>query len=578
MDHQDENGILLPFRQDASFFCRCAERYLDEEDLLPAMQYARKAYEMEPDNMEYAVTFAEALNRMHRYEESISVLLLLRPFDQLPFDAQFGLASDFMGMEEFEAAQQCAEQCMKNADDEEYIMRCAELLDLLDDKEELEIRIGLEEGEDIQLLRAIRFAKAQQLCGNDDKALAFLREMKKHYASSDILDMELAMLLYTQKEYHEAEQILFGIFKRNSWHIRAHLLLAILYRAEGKPQEAEEELNRTVIDPDASPEELGYAGVVFLEFEKIDRAIDALERLREFLPYDKDMLHELAYCYLKRGERKKAEDAYHILKLSDESDTVASYYEQAIRTESPESFLKSWSIHYDVPMAEYLARKNRIMTVMQGGEDAIRQVWANDPSFHGLIRWALHSMIVPFRKAVIHMLAVIRDDEAERMLRSVLMSYRHGDDEKQFVFGVLLSIDAKPPFALYLGGSWQYGAVAPMTVPDRLPRSYSYVMWNIQNVRKRVEEAGDDGSVITDHLIDVAVRVFILYANSFEGYYPRLTRQQEEALSAAFVLLAVGSTEGCEITIEMLSNWYQVSRRRLENALQRVYRQLHEKE
>ena len=39
--------------------------------------------------------------------------------------------------------------------------------------------------------------------------------------------------------------------------------MALLYHAEGRNQEAEEELSRTVIDPDASPEELGYAGAVY---------------------------------------------------------------------------------------------------------------------------------------------------------------------------------------------------------------------------------------------------------------------------------------------------------------------------
>ncbi|MBR0081372.1 MAG: tetratricopeptide repeat protein [Clostridia bacterium] len=577
MEGKDENGMILPFRQDAAFFCRCAERYLDEEDLLRAAQYARKAYELEPDNFEYAITHAEALNRMRRYEESVQVLLLLRPFDELPEEALFGLASDFMGLEEFAAAKQCAELCLNTACDQEYIERAAELLDLLDDKDELEYSIGLEEGEDCKLLEGIRVAKTLQLSGRTGEAIEMLRSMQQQYPASDILDMDLAMLLFSVKANQEAEAVLFGVLKRNSRHIRAHLLMALLYRAEGKQREAREQLDRVIMDPDASPEELGYAGTVFIEFDQIDRAVDSLERLEEFIPYDKEMLYQLGYCYLKQGDRQKAEETYHTLKLSDESDTVASYYENAIRTEPAESFLKSWTLNYEVPTAEYLARRDRLQTVAQAGDDAIRQVWKNDPSFRALIEWALFSVIVPFRKVIVHMLTVIRDAEAERLLRRFLMSYMHGDEEKQFAFGALLSMEAEPPFALNMGGSWQYGAVAPMTVPDRLPRSYSYILWNIQQAKLRAREVDPaQEALVSDHLLDVAMRIYILYTNSFAGRYPKLTPAQEEAFSAAFLLLAVGSVENAEITPEMVCAWYHVSSRRLENALKRIFRQLKE--
>ena len=572
MEQNGDNGVILPFRQDASFYCRCAERYLDEDNLGSAAQYARKAYEMEPDNIEYAVTLAEVLNRMRRYEESAQVLLLLHPFEQLPSDALFGLASDFMGLEEFTAAQQCAEFCLNADGDPEYADRAEDLLDLLDDREELEIQIGLEEGEDCKLLEGVRVAKSMAISGRMDDAIKMLQGMKEQYPASDILDMELAVALFTVKSYVEAEQVLFGIFKRNSRHIRAHLLLAVLYRAENKHGEAQEELNRTVIDPDASPEELGYAGAVFTEFQEIDRAIDALERLREFLPYDKDMLHQLGYCYLKKGDRVRAEQAYRTLRESDESDTVAAYYEEAIRTEPPEAFLKSWSLHYEVPTAEYLKRKDRLQTVAKAGESAIKQVWEKDASFRGLMQWALFSVIVPFRRIIVKMLTLIGDAEAERLLRRFLMSYAHADDDKQFVFGALISMNAEPPFALYIGGTWQYGSVTPLTAPEKMPRSYGELLRSIQHAGEYAKMAGDPP--LSEHLCGVAERVFLLYMHSIEGRYPKLTPEQGDAMAAAFVIMAIGSEEQKTATPEQVCKWYQVSRRRLENALQRIFRQL----
>ena len=331
----------------------------------------------------------------------------------------------------------------------------------------------------------------------------------------------------------------------------------------------------TFVDPDASPEELGYAGAIFIEFDEIDRAIDSLERLREFLPFDKDMLHQLGYCYLKKGRREQAEQTYRMLLESDESDTVAAYYENAIRTTEPDDFLRSWSLHYDVPMYEFLKRQRRLQQVAEGGIEAVKELWQNDPSFHDLLRWALFSQLVTFRKAVVRMLAIVGDEEAQKLLRRFLISYDQSDEEKQFVFGTLLSLEAKPPFALYMGGQWQYGAVQPLSVPEKLPRSYAFVLWNIQQVKHKAEAFDQKhGALVTDRVIEVAIRIFLYFTASLDHRYPRLTPAQENAMSAAFVLLALSSLDLSNIPPDMLCDWYGISRRRLENALQKIFRQL----
>lgn len=575
MENKESNGILIPFAQDADFFHRCACRHIDEGDILLAAQYARKAYHMDSSDPEYTLTLAEVLNRMHRYEDSIQVLLLSNPSAELSSESLFGLASDYMGLEEFEAAGKCAELCIEREPDGPYADRAADLIDLLEDQEDLEIQIGLDEGEDIRLLSCIRAAKVMHFSGDDQKAVQFLEGLSEQYAESDILDMEIATALFASSEYEAAEHRLFRIFKRNSKHIRANLLMALLYHAEGRHDEAKEQLDRTIIDPDASPEELGYAGAVFIELGEIERAQNALERLREFLPYDKEMLHQLAYCYLRNGDRKKAEEAYHILVLSDEDDSVAAYYEEMIRKQPEEEFLKAWPLNYDVPVGELVLRQRRLQEVAQGGIEAIRSVYQRDPAFRDLLRWALFSPMIAYRKPVIRMVAVCGGKDTEFLLRKCLIAYNLGDEDKQFAFGSLLSMEAKPPFALYMGGVWQYGAVQPLSVPDKLPRSYSYILWNIQQAKHKAETvAPNEAGLISDRVLEVGVRIFLFYTATLGRKYPKLTPAQEDAMAAAFVLLALSSLDQTEISPDMLCNWYGISKRRLENALQRVFRQL----
>lgn len=575
MEDKETNGILIPFAQDADFFHRCACRHIEEGDILLAAQYARKAYHMDPLDTEYSLTLAEVLNRMHRYEESLQVLLLSHPFAELSSESLFGLASDFMGLEEFDAAGKCAELCIEREPDGPYADRAADLIDLLEDQEDLEIQIGLDEGEDVRLLAGIRTAKAMHFSGDDAKAARFLEGLSEQYPESDILDMEIATALFANNEYEQAEHRLFRIFKRNSRHIRANLLMALLYHAEGRNDEAKEQLDRTIIDPDASPEELGYAGAVFIELDETERAKDALERLREFLPFDKEMLHQLAYCYLKTGDRKKAEETYHILLLSDEDDTVAAYYEEMIRKQPEDEFLKAWPLNYDVPLGELISRQRRLQEVAQGGVEAIRSVYQRDPEYRDLLRWALFSPMITYRKPIIRMVAVSGGSDTEFLLRKCLTSYNIGDEDKQFAFGSLLAMEAKPPFALYMGGAWQYGAVQPLSVPDKFPRSYSYILWNIQQAKHKAETAAPkEAALLTDHVMEVGVRIFLFYTAALGRKYPKLTPAQEDAMAAAFVLLALSSLDQTDISPEMLCNWYGISKRRLENALQRIFRQL----
>ncbi|MDR9829892.1 hypothetical protein RCJ22_30380, partial [Vibrio sp. FNV 38] len=125
---------------------------------------------MDPHDVEYAITLAETLNQILRYDDSIRVLLTACPVNEMPSDALFGLASNFMGLEEFQAAGQCAEICLQKEKNGPYADRAMDLLDLLDDREDLEYQIGLAEGEDINLLEQIRYAKAMQFSENADKA------------------------------------------------------------------------------------------------------------------------------------------------------------------------------------------------------------------------------------------------------------------------------------------------------------------------------------------------------------------------------------------------------------------------
>ena len=450
MKHDRETGVIIPFQQNAEFYFQRGNKYLMDDDLPKAEQYLRKAYEMEPNHTEYMLTFAEALHRLHQYEESLGVLLVsLGGVEDPQSEVLFGVASDFIGLEEFYAAKQSLKFCIQREPDGPYADRARDLLETIENEPELEAQIGLMEDEDINLLDIIHLAKAKHFSVDDESGLNMLLKASEQYPNSEMLDMEIAIMLFSMREYDEAKKRLFNLFKRNSKSVRGNALLALIYHAQKQETEAKLQSKKIQIDEECSPEELGYAAPILMELGEYERAQYALELLRDSLPYDKEMLHQLAFCDYVLGKKREAEQIYETLTYRDENDSVAAYYRKHIKEDSDAEFRRDWTINYDVPIREAVLRQRRIRDVATAGVEALHQAWNNDKEFRSILKWALYSPLSPSLRGTAKMLSMIRDNDAERALRAFLLRFDQTDSDKQFVFGLLLGMEAKPPFSLY---------------------------------------------------------------------------------------------------------------------------------
>ncbi len=574
MTDERETGVIVPFQQSTEFYYQRGSKYLTEpEDLSKAEQYLRKAYEADPTREEYILALAETLYRMHRFEESLSVLLSsLSDSNRNSSEMIFGIASVFMGLEEFRAAEQCLHLCVEKDPDGPYADRALDLIELIEDAPELETQIGLTGAEDIALLDAIHRAKSMYISGNDEASMQLLLSLSDQYPNSEILDMEIAIMHFSLREYDEARKRLFNLFKRNSKSVRGNALMTLLYHVQKQEREAKEQSKKILIDGDCSPEELGYAAPILMEIGEYERAQYALELLRDALPYDTEMLHQLAFCYYVQGRRRDAEQIYDDLVQRNEDDSVACYYKKHIREDSEADFKRGWTINYDVPLREAVIRQRRIRDVATAGVEAVRQAWNNDKEFRSILKWALFSPLSPSLRGTAKMLSILQNPDAERTLRSFLIRFDQSDEDKQFIFGLLLGMEAKPPFSLYYQGEWQYGIARPMVVPQHLPVSYESVMNMISEFPALVRENIRYSELtIPNDLCDVATRIFFFYVSCFkDGKLPHISRPQEDALAAAFIMMGLGALQTTSIGPDVLLDVFDVSARRLENALKRV--------
>ena len=564
---QDRDNILS-FDQGAGFYLRTGRRQAEAGNLIRALSHLRLAHEKDPDNPEITIALAEIMNRMQRFEESIAVLMGLGRLEALPPDGLFGMASNFIAMEEFGPARMCLEYYLKADPEGAYAADAADYLDMMDDTPEMNWQLGLDEGEDLDLIAHIHYAKTLHVSGRDREALRHLLDLEERYPRSLWLQMEIALSEYCLEENEACEQRLFNILKEDSHYVRAKCLLALLKRGEGKKREAREILNSIPIPADGTTEELGNLNVMLLELEDYVRAEECGETLYKIIPYDPLTLHELGYTKYMLGKAREAADLYRRIVEMDPHDTVAGWYLAAIQAEpDPKRGGKGWTIQYDVPYRVAAERLRRMGETFAKGPEYLAKRWAEDGEFRDLVGWALVSPLAPDKHGIITILVVAGDREAERLLRAFLLRADQSDEDKQIAFGALHTFDGAEPHAMFYNGLWQFGEVIHATLPADLPKPYMKIFQRLARCAEEID--------CPEKTAEFAQRAFYYFVLAQKGKYRRISPTQEDAFTAAFVCMAVHFLEQ-QITEEALCEAFDITARRLNNALKMIFTTLEE--
>lgn len=559
---QDRDNILS-FDQGAGFYLKTGRRQAEAGNLIRALSHLRTAHEKEPENAEITIALAEILNRMQRFDDSIAVLMGLGRLEALPPDGLFGMASNFIAMEEFGPARMCLEYYLHSDPDGAYAADAADYLDLMDDTPEMNWQLGLDEGEDMDLIAHIHYAKTLHVSGRDREALRHLVNLEERYPRSLWLQMEIALCEYCVEEYEAAEQRLFNILKEDRSYVRAKCILALLRQGEGKKREAREVLRSIPLPVDGTTEELGNLNVMLLEAEDYARAEECGAYLYKLLPYDPLTLHELGYAKYMLGKADEAAGLYRRIVEMDSHDTVAAWYLAAAQAEpDPKRGGKGWTIQYDVPYRVAVERLRKLGEAFEKGPESLKKRWTEDPSFRDTVAWALASPLAPDKHGILTILAVVQDREAERMLRAYLLRSDQADEDKQLAFGALHTYDGAEPHAMFYNGLWQFGEVIHATLPADLPRAY-------MNVFQRLAHCAEE-IACPERTAELAQRAFYYFVLAQKGTYRRISPTQEDAFTAAFVSMAIRFLEQDVSEVE-LCEAYDVTSRRLNNALKIIF-------
>ncbi|MCL2672543.1 MAG: hypothetical protein FWF10_11010 [Clostridiales bacterium] len=566
----EDRGIILPFSQNADFYMNRSERYLDAEDYPRAIEACRKAFELEPNDPEIGLSLAELLNRFHRFEDSLCILLASPTFEEMPADALFGLACNYMALEEYEEAKCCLEEYLEYGEDCSFPEEANDSLDYLEDTRNLLMQSDVKSVAELDLIPRIRAARAM---GDQEgqECLGALLELEKEYPDSQYLAFYIAQAEFSAQKTAEAEQRIFRILKKDKNCVRAICLQALLHISRGETEQAREDVARVKDAYIMGPQDLRALAAIHLELDDAALARKYLDKLELYAPYDPIALHMRARLSAGSGEREAAAEIYRTLLAVDVHDNIASYYLEALQRDDYPSDSRDWSPGYEVPIREAM-RRLRLFESMNGTRmDAFQEKWDSEREFRDLVRWALQSAFVTHKIPLFQLLSRMEGWEAEHILRLFMLRMDQSDMDKAHALRALREKAPIVPVRMYIQGRWQTGTLRETVLPENLPTSYACIL-------DRIERAGEE-DVFPKEVCEVAAQVCILYLSLLEDRYPRITMAQEDALAAAFLCWAANAILGGDDirTIDSICEYYTVSPARLNNAMKKLMRLLEDK-
>lgn len=560
MTTNNEMGQIIPFNQGAEFYLRKGRGYLEQNEYVNALKSIRKAYLMGRGNVETSLALAEVLNRMQRFEESTRVLLMIDA-EKTPSEVLFGLANNYIAMEEFEPAKACLEQYISANTEGAFVDEAEDLLDLLEDETELALQIGLPQTDDVHLIEDVHYAKSLHFCELDKDAKKYLTDIEQEYPDSIYLQTEIALLQLNLKEYVEAEQRLFGLLKMDSKNTRVLCLLALVQYTQGRIEDAEETMSRVVINASTSLDDLGHAASLYIELQQYNKAVQILELMLKIMPYDKLALHQMALCKYQLDDRIRSCQIYQTLVDMDETDTVAAFYLKLVKGKDSK-LKKRFMTSYEVPYTELVSRLKYIRDSFNRSEEETKNDWATDAELRGLLRWSLFSQISPIRTHIIQTLGSMDDDESKYLLREFLLRMDVPDSAKSVAAGALSATGFHGSFCIYMSGKWQFSVMDTLNIPQNLIPSYERVL--------EIIVSEPDKQSLPKNTTQFATRIFFYYYSVLGDDVKGLNHDQIQSMAAGFILMALHAQQDSR-TADDICDMFGISMRRLNNALTKIF-------
>lgn len=486
-----QNSNVLSFNQPAEFFIKKAEKHIDAGNLLEALALYRCVLGMEPKNVEYLLNIAQIYSEMGLYAESNDVLLKIAKYGNTPTECLFALGCNYMGMKNYELADEAFEQYLAIDPEGEYAEDIDELFDIIDEEEYEE-----EEGalHDISRRMIIDEAQEGKQCldkGDYKNAIRHLENVVKKDNKLFSAMNNLALAYFFDGKKQKAVQITEKVIASQPHNLHACCNLALFYSDINDHARASIYLSKLDGLVDIAPEDMHKVALTYCELGYHEKAYKWFLKIMAFQPYDIRILHFCGIAALNCGQYAEALSCFiKILKI-DPHNSLAVYYKTQAEEAKKNGCHRELEYVYQVQFDEIKRRISYLNECLKKKEENLKTKWTGDSYFSSIITWGLNYGDEYIKKIVLEILSMFSDEKAEEAMRDFLLKSTENDDIKNDVFMYLKRMGAKEPYVAYIKGSIAEVRVGTISEDIKtLPEPYAQALAIfIKKVRDRYEDS-----------------------------------------------------------------------------------------
>lgn len=485
-----QNGNILSFNQPAEFFIKKAEKHIDAGNLLEALSLYRCVLGMEPQNVEYLLNIAQIYSEMGLYAESNDVLLKIAKYGNTPTECLFALGCNYMGMKNYELADEAFEQYLSIDPEGEYAEDIDELFDIIDE-EEYE-----EEGtlHDINRRMLIdESCKGKQYLDKGDykNAIRHLENVVKKDDTIFSAMNNLALAYFFDGKKQKAVETSERVIAVQPLNLHACCNLALFYSELNDHARASVYLNKLDTLLDIEPEDMHKVALTYCELGYHEKAYKWFLKITAFQPYDIRILHFCGLAALNCGQYAEALNCFNKILKIDPHNSLAVYYKTHAQEAKKNGGHRELEYVYQVQYDEIKRRISYLNECLKKKEDCLRQKWNGESYFSSIISWGLNYGDEYIKKIVLEILSIFSDEKAEEAMRDFLLKSTETDEIKNDVFMYLKRMGAKEPYVAYIKGSIAEVRVGTVSEDIKaLPPQYAQALAIfIKNVRDRYEDS-----------------------------------------------------------------------------------------
>ena len=547
---------IVPFEQNGAFFYKKARKHIENNNYINALSYYRKAVEKDPDNVEYLLDLAEVFTEMSYFTESNQILFGIVQRDAAQGDCYFGIGCNFLGLQEYDKAEEWLEKYLDLEEDGIYAEEAQDLLDVLQSQE---FYLDKFDGMDPTKERAFKTAskgKDHLDRGEYARAVKALEKVAAAEPSLVFARNNLALAYFCVGQLQKAMDTTHEILHDHPGNVHANCNAALFHFEQGNQEDTELYLKTILNLVTEDPEELHKIAVTLCELKQHERVNQMLKTLLQYKPYDAKILHYMAVSCFNLKQYRNALRYWEKIEKMNPDNTISAFYQRHTENvlkdgRSP----KELPYNFQVPYDEIIRRVKKINDLLKLPSGDLAEKWCLGDGLRTLLLWGLDLNDPIIKKAILNVVASFGDKKSERFLRDFVLRKQEGADEIREALKLLKQINAEEPYIAYVDDNI---VEVKVSIREHRQRKEAKVLRTIpqfaaDNMILRYPQGHDEEIRALWQQIVAKVPSEMLLRRKMEGW-------------AAALELLYASMKGIPVSKRFLSDLYLVSYATLMNA------------